>query len=313
MKIIFAGTPDFAAAHLRALIDCGQHEIVAVYTQPDRPAGRGKKLTASAVKQLASEQGLTVLQPPSLKEADAQQQLASFAADLMIVVAYGLILPQAVLDTPRLGCINVHGSLLPKWRGAAPIQRAVEAGDDETGICIMQMDAGLDTGPVISVARCAIEATDTSGSIYQKLSALGAPTLLAALEKLASGVAVAEQQDDSQSTYASKIDKAEALIDWATPAETLARKVRAFNPFPATFSHIGGERVKIWAASANTVDSGQAAGTIVAASDQGILVQTASGQLLISEIQLAGKSKMPVSELLKSKAELFAAGQSFDQ
>ena len=313
MKIIFAGTPDFAAAHLRALIDCGQHEIVAVYTQPDRPAGRGKKLTASAVKQLASEQGLTVLQPPSLKEADAQQQLASFAADLMIVVAYGLILPQAVLDTPRLGCINVHGSLLPKWRGAAPIQRAVEAGDNETGICIMQMDAGLDTGPVISVARCAIEATDTSGSVYQKLSALGAPTLLAALEKLASGVAVAEQQDDSQSTYASKIDKAEALIDWATPAETLARKVRAFNPFPATFSHIGGERVKIWAASANTVDSGQAAGTIVAASDQGILVQTASGQLLISEIQLAGKSKMPVSELLKSKAKLFAAGQSFDQ
>ena len=313
MKIIFAGTPDFAAAHLRALIDCGQHEIVAVYTQPDRPAGRGKKLTASAVKQLASEQGLTVLQPPSLKEADAQQQLASFAADLMIVVAYGLILPQAVLDTPRLGCINVHGSLLPKWRGAAPIQRAVEAGDDETGICIMQMDAGLDTGPVISVARCAIEATDTSGSIYQKLSALGAPTLLAALEKLASGVAVAEQQDDSQSTYASKIDKAEALIDWATPAEILARKVRAFNPFPATFSHIGGERVKIWAASANNVDSGQAVGAIVAASDQGILVQTASGQLLISEIQLAGKSKMPVSELLKSKAELFAAGQSFDQ
>ena len=313
MKIIFAGTPDFAAAHLRALIDCGQHEIVAVYTQPDRPAGRGKKLTASAVKQLASEQGLTVLQPPSLKEADAQQQLASFAADLMIVVAYGLILPQAVLDTPRLGCINVHGSLLPKWRGAAPIQRAVEAGDNETGICIMQMDAGLDTGPVISVARCAIEATDTSGSIYQKLSALGAPTLLAALEKLASGVAVAEQQDDSQSTYASKIDKAEALIDWATPAETLARKVRAFNPFPATFSHIGGERVKIWAASANNVDSGQAVGAIVAASDQGILVQTASGQLLISEIQLAGKSKMPVSELLKSKAELFAAGQSFDQ
>ena len=313
MKIIFAGTPDFAAAHLRALIDCGQHEIVAVYTQPDRPAGRGKKLTASAVKQLASEQGLTVLQPPSLKEADAQQQLASFAADLMIVVAYGLILPQAVLDTPRLGCINVHGSLLPKWRGAAPIQRAVEAGDNETGICIMQMDAGLDTGPVISVARCAIEATDTSGSVYQKLSALGAPTLLAALEKLASGVAVAEQQDDSQSTYASKIDKAEALIDWATPAETLARKVRAFNPFPATFSHIGGERVKIWAASANNVDSGQAVGAIVAASDQGILVQTASGQLLISEIQLAGKSKMPVSELLKSKAELFAAGQSFDQ
>jgi methionyl-tRNA formyltransferase len=313
VKIIFAGTPDFAAAHLRALIDCGQHEIVAVYTQPDRPAGRGKKLTASAVKQLASEQGLTVLQPPSLKEADAQQQLASFAADLMIVVAYGLILPQAVLDTPRLGCINVHGSLLPKWRGAAPIQRAVEAGDKETGICIMQMDAGLDTGPVISVARCAIEPEDTSGSIYQKLSDLGAPTLLAALDKIDAGVAVAEQQDNSLSTYASKIDKAEALINWSKSAEEIARRVRAFNPFPAIFSHIRDDRVKIWAASTIDADSGKTAGTIIKASDTGILVQTGRGQLLISEIQLAGKSKMAVSEVLKSKAELFAAGQSFDQ
>ena len=313
MKIIFAGTPDFAAAHLRALIDCGQHEIVAVYTQPDRPAGRGKKLTASAVKQLASDQGLTVLQPPSLKDSKAQQQLASFEADLMIVVAYGLILPQAVLDTPRLGCINVHGSLLPKWRGAAPIQRAVEAGDEETGVCIMQMDAGLDTGPVISTARCTIEATDTSGSVYQKLSALGAPTLLVALDKMANGVAIAEQQDNALSTYARKIDKTEALIDWSSPAEVLARKVRAFNPFPTTFSHIAGDRVKIWGATAIDTDSGKAAGTIIDASTEGILVQTGIGQLLITEIQLAGKSKMPASELLKSKAELFAVGQSFDQ
>ena len=312
MKIIFAGTPDFAAAHLQALIDSNQHQIVAVYTQPDRPAGRGKKLTASAVKQMACDHNLTVLQPPSLKDSDAQQQLASFEADIMIVVAYGLILPQVVLDTPRLGCINVHGSLLPKWRGAAPIQRAVEAGDKETGICIMQMDAGLDTGPVISVARCAIEDSDTSGSIYQKLSELGAPTLLVALEKMASGVAVAEQQDDSQSTYARKIDKSEALIDWSMSAQEISRRVRAFNPFPATFSHIGGDRVKIWGASATDKQSNNSAGAIIHADAEGILVQTGRGQLLITEIQLAGKSKMPVSELLKSKAELFAAGQSFE-
>ena len=312
MKIIFAGTPDFAATHLQALIDSYQHQIVAVYTQPDRPAGRGKKLTASAVKQLACDHNLTVLQPPSLKDSDAQQQLASFEADIMIVVAYGLILPQVVLDTPRLGCINVHGSLLPKWRGAAPIQRAIEAGDKETGICIMQMDAGLDTGPVISVARCAIEDSDTSGSIYQKLSELGAPTLLVALEKMASGVAVAEQQDDSQSTYARKIDKSEALIDWSMSAQEISRRVRAFNPFPATFSHIGGDRVKIWGASATDKQSNNSAGAIIHADAEGILVQTGRGQLLITEIQLAGKSKMPVSELLKSKAELFAAGQSFE-
>ena len=313
MKIVFAGTPDFATAHLQALIDCGQHEIVAVYTQPDRPAGRGKKLTASPVKQLACDYGLNIYQPISIKDSDAQQQLANLDADLMIVVAYGLILPQTVLDTPRLGCINVHGSLLPKWRGAAPIQRAIEAGDKETGICIMQMEAGLDTGPVISVARCAIDNQDTSGSIYQKLSELGAPTLLAAVEKINSGVAVAEQQDDSQSTYASKIDKAEALIDWSQSAEEISRRVRAFNPFPATFSHIGGDRVKIWGASTTDKNSDKSAGTIIDASPEGILVQTGKGELLITEIQLAGKSKMPVSELLKSKAELFAAGQSFGQ
>ena len=313
MKIVFAGTPDFAAAHLQALIDCGQHHIVAVYTQPDRPAGRGKKLTPSPVKQLACDHNINVFQPPSLKDSEAQQQLANLDADIMIVVAYGLLLPQAVLDIPRLGCINVHGSLLPKWRGAAPIQRAIEAGDRETGICIMQMDAGLDTGPVISVARCPITAADTSATIYQKLSELGAPTLLAALAKIDQGVAVAEQQNDSQSTYARKIDKAEALIDWSEAAETLARRVRAFNPFPATFSYIAGDRVKIWGAVAIDANSDQSVGIIVDATADGIVVQTGSGQLLISQIQLAGKSKMPVSEVLKSKAELFASGQSFGQ
>lgn len=312
MKIIFAGTPDFAAAHLQALMSCAQHQIVAVYTQPDRPAGRGKKLTASPVKQLATDHQIEVFQPLSLKDSEAQQQLADLEADLMIVVAYGLILPQKVLDTPRLGCINVHGSLLPKWRGAAPIQRAIEAGDKQTGICIMQMDAGLDTGPVISVGRCPIEDTDTSGSIYQKLAELGAPTLLNALEKMASGVAIAEQQDDALSTYARKIDKSEARIDWSTPAVEIARRVRAFNPFPATYSHIAGDRVKIWRATPVNSASNAAGGTIIDAGSNGLLVQTGRGQLLISDIQLAGKSKMPVSELLKSKAELFAIGQSFE-
>ncbi len=312
MKIIFAGTPDFAATHLQAVIDSGSHEIVAVYTQPDRPAGRGKKLTASPVKQLALEHQLAVFQPASLKDQEAQALIAGHNADIMIVVAYGLLLPQAVLDIPKLGCINVHGSLLPRWRGAAPIQRAIEAGDSQTGICIMQMDAGLDTGPVISVARCEIEADETSASLYQKLSQLGAPTLLSALDKLASGVAVAEQQDDSLSTYAKKIDKSEALIDWSLSAQVLDRRIRAFNPFPAAYSLMGESRIKVWRASVVDASSNANAGTIVAANSDGLLVQTGSGQLLVTEIQLAGKSKMPVSELLKSKAELFAQGHRFD-
>ena len=312
MKIIFAGTPEFAATHLQALIDQAQHTIVAVYTQPDRPAGRGKKLTASPVKQLAVDHQLSVFQPASLKDSAAQERLASHGADVMVVVAYGLILPQVVLDTPQRGCINVHGSLLPKWRGAAPIQRAVEAGDAETGVCIMQMDAGLDTGPVISLARCPIEANDTSGSVYKKLSALGAPTLLAALDKISSGVAVAEQQDNALSTYAKKIDKSEALIDWSQPATAIERRVRALNPFPAVYSLILGDRVKIWSASTMSANTGTAAGTIVDSSTKGLRVQTGDGQLLITDIQLAGKSKMPVAELLKSKAELFAQGKRFD-
>jgi len=206
----------------------------------------------------------------------------------------------------------VHGSILPRWRGAAPIQRAIEAGDTETGISIMQMDAGLDTGPVICIARCAIEADETSASLYQKLSQLGAPRLLSALDKIGTGIAVAEQQDDSLSTYAKKIDKSEALIDWSQSAVELARRIRAFNPFPTVYSLIAGNRVKIWSASVVDSCTSGTAGSIVASNSHGLLVQTGSGQLLISEIQLAGKSRMPVSELLKSKAELFARGQGFD-
>lgn len=309
MKIVFAGTPDFAATHLRALIHDDRHQIVGIYTQPDRPAGRGKKLTASPVKELALEHSLNIYQPQSLKDPEQQSLLADLGADLMVVVAYGLILPQAILDTPRLGCINVHGSILPRWRGAAPIQRAVEAGDSETGVTIMQMEVGLDTGPMLSIVPCAISDHDTSGSIYQRLGELGGPALLATLDKLANGTAVAVAQDDNQSTYASKIHKSEALIDWSEPAEIIGRRVRAFNPFPAAYSTIDDQRVKIWSATV-TQDNGQP-GHILRADNTGMLVACGQGSLLLTEIQLAGKSRMPVAEVLKSRADLFAAGKQF--
>ena len=310
MKIIFAGTPDFAATHLQALIS--QHEVVAVYTQPDRPAGRGKKLNASPVKLLAEQNNLPIYQPQSLKDPEQQTILANLQADIMVVVAYGLILPQVVLDAPRLGCINVHGSILPRWRGAAPIQRAVEAGDKETGVTIMQMDAGLDTGAMLTITRCPIEPSETSGSLYDKLAALGAPALLSTLDKLKAGTAVAVAQDNEQSTYAKKIDKAEALIDWSQPAIIIDQRIRAFSPFPAAYTEIEGLRVKIWAAQTSTQQLGTP-GEIVAADDNGLLVGCGQGSLLLTEIQLAGKSRMPVSEILRSRAELFASGKRFEQ
>ena len=310
MKIIFAGTPDFAATHLQALIR--QHDIVAVYTQPDRPAGRGKKLTASPVKLLAAQNNLDIYQPQSLKDAEQQAILARLQADIMVVVAYGLILPQVILDTPKLGCINVHGSILPRWRGAAPIQRAVEAGDNETGITIMQMDAGLDTGAMLTITRCTIDANETSGSLYNKLAAMGGPALLGTLDKIEAGTAVATAQDNDQSTYAEKIDKIEALINWSESAAMIDRRIRAFNPFPAAYTEIGDQRVKIWGAQ---VASEQQAspGQILAADNNGLLVACGQGCLLLTEIQLAGKSRMPVSEILRSRAELFAPGKQFNQ
>ena len=310
MKIIFAGTPDFAATHLQALIS--QHEVVAVYTQPDRPAGRGKKLNASPVKLLAEQNNLPIYQPQSLKDPEQHTILANLQADIMVVVAYGLILPQVVLDAPRLGCINVHGSILPRWRGAAPIQRAIEASDKETGVTIMQMDAGLDTGAMLTITRCPIEPSETSGSLYDKLAALGAPALLSTLDKLKAGTAVAVAQDNEQSTYAKKIDKAEALIDWSQPAIIIDQRIRAFSPFPAAYTEIEGLRVKIWAAQTSTQQLGTP-GEIVAADDNGLLVGCGQGSLLLTEIQLAGKSRMPVSEILRSRVELFATGKRFEQ
>ncbi|MGB1868342.1 MAG: methionyl-tRNA formyltransferase [Porticoccaceae bacterium] len=309
MKIIFAGTPDFAATHLQALIQDGRHSVVAVYTQPDRPAGRGKKLKASPVKLLAEQYSLPVCQPASLKSSEQQALLAAFDADIMVVVAYGLILPQAVLDIPRLGCINVHGSILPRWRGAAPIQRAIEAGDEESGVTIMQMDAGLDTGAMLSTSRCSIDPDETSGSLYNKLAELGAAALLDDLDRLDKGLAVAVVQDNNQSTYASKIDKAEAQINWSAEAIAIDRRIRAFNPFPAAYTLINGQRLKIWAAQPGPETSTGMAGEIIQSDDAGLLVRCGQGSLVLTQIQLAGKSRMAVGEILKSRADVFAVGQ----
>jgi methionyl-tRNA formyltransferase len=304
LRVLFAGTPDFAAAHLQALLDAPDMSVIGVYTQPDRPAGRGKKLTASPVKKLALDHQLPVFQPQSLKDSDQQRILSELQADIMVVVAYGLILPQAVLDTPQLGCINVHGSILPRWRGAAPIQRAIEAGDTDTGVTIMQMDAGLDTGAMLSVSRCAIDSNETSASLHQKLEQLGAPALLHTLKSIAAGLAVAVDQDDQLSCYAAKITKQEALIDWNQSAQILDRQIRAFNPFPAAYTTLGELRIKIWQAEPATAAS-LAPGQIISADNTGLLVSCGEQSLLITEIQLPGKSRMAVSEVLKSRGEFF--------
>lgn len=287
MKIIFAGTPDFAAEHLRVLLD-SKHKICAVYTQPDRPAGRGKKLTPSPVKKLALEHGIEVLQPASLKSEEAQSTLAAFECDLIVVVAYGLILPKAVLDTPKLGCINVHGSILPRWRGAAPIQRAIEAGDSISGVTIMQMDVGLDTGDMLVKSECPITKEDTSATLHDRLIEIGQPALLQAISEIESGENTPENQDDSQSNYAAKIEKAEANIDWNEDAEIIHRKIRAFNPFPICFTGLNGERLRIHAAKLiddkNTGQPGE-----LCVFDGNILVQCGRGKLALEKLQLPGK------------------------
>ncbi len=320
MRIVFAGTPEFAALHLQALLSDGHHEIVAVYTQPDRPAGRGKKLTASPVKSLAQAHGLPVLQPSSLKDVAQQKILQDLGADIMVVVAYGLLLPKTILETPKLGCINVHGSLLPRWRGAAPIQRAIEAGDKETGVTIMQMNEGLDTGDMLLKAHCPITEQDTGGSLHDKLAMIGPPALLKTLLALEEGTAVAEKQDDEQSNYAPKISKDEALLDWNQSAQSLALKVRAFNPFPVTYTTVGkadktqAERLRIWRAEPAGPGSKEASpGAILKADKQGICINTANGGLVITELQLPGKKRLPVAELLKSRSELFIPGTVLGQ
>ena len=307
LRIIFAGTPDFAARHLDAL-RAANYNVVGVFTQPDRPAGRGKKLMPSPVKVVAQEHGLPVFQPASLRPAENQQLIADLNADIMVVVAYGLILPKAVLEMPRLGCINVHGSLLPRWRGAAPIQRSLWAGDDETGVTIMQMDVGLDTGDMLYKLACPITPDDTSASLYDKLAELGPQGLIETLQLLASGKARPEVQDESQVTYAEKLSKEEALLDWSLSAAQLERCIRAFNPWPMSYFMMDGQPVKVWKASVLEAATNAVPGTILEADKQGIQVATAQGVLNIEELQPAGKKAMKAQDLLNSRKAFFAPG-----
>lgn len=307
LKLIFAGTPDFAARHLAALLS-SDHEVVAVYTQPDKPAGRGQKLTASPVKELALAHDLPVYQPASLRNEAAQAELAALGADLMVVVAYGLILPKAVLDTPRLGCLNVHGSLLPRWRGAAPIQRAIWAGDAETGVTIMQMDVGLDTGAMIRKVSCPIASDETSASLYDKLAELGPQALVDTLNAMAAGDTAAEAQDDALANYAQKLSKEEARIDWSMEAIAIERCIRAFNPWPISWFEVAEQTIKVWQAEVIDSDHGQSAGTLLKADKQGIDIATGKGVLRLLTLQPPGKKAMSVPDLLNSRRDWFEPG-----
>lgn len=305
LNIIFAGTPDFAARHLQALLN-SQHNVIGVYTQPDRPAGRGKKLTASPVKELAIANNIPVFQPGSLRKEPAQQELAALNADIMVVVAYGLILPKVVLDTPRLGCINVHGSILPRWRGAAPIQRALWAGDKETGVTIMQMDVGLDTGDMLLKTYLPIEDNDTSASLYEKLAEQGPIALLQALEGLTNGTLAAEKQDEALANYAEKLSKEEARLDWNKSAKQLWQEVRAFNPWPVSYFEHQGNTIKVWQAHVSETISTAAPGTIISASKRGIEVATTNGVLTLLSMQLPGKKPLNVADILNARGEWFS-------
>jgi len=295
MRLVFAGTPEFSARALAALHDAG-HEIALVLTQPDRPAGRGLKLAPSAVKVLAQQRGLEVSQPPSLKDAQVQQRLRAMGADAVVVAAYGLILPEAVLAATRLGAINIHASLLPRWRGAAPIQRAILAGDARTGISIMQMDQGLDTGPVLAAEAIPIEPDDTAASLHDKLATLGARLIVSALARLERGELRAEAQAQAGACYAAKIAKEEADIDWGDAATAIERKVRAFNPLPGAATAIRGAAIKIWRARALAAQG--AAGTILETGPEGIVVACGSGALRVLELQRAGGKRLAAAQFL---------------
>ncbi|WP_306518011.1 methionyl-tRNA formyltransferase [Rheinheimera sp.] len=308
LRIIFAGTPDFAARHLQALLN-SEHEVVAVYSQPDRPAGRGQQLQASPVKQLALQQDIPVYQPKSLKKAKAQAELAALNADLMVVVAYGLILPAVVLNTPKLGCINVHGSLLPRWRGAAPIQRALWAGDAQTGVTIMQMDEGLDTGAMLSIATLPIEPNDTSASLYNKLAEIGPQALLDALKDLPALQQQAVAQDDSQANYAEKLSKEEAQLDFTKPAAALEREIRAFNPWPVSYLQLGNQQLKIWQARVEPLTETATPGTVLKVDKKGIVIATSEGALVLEQLQPPGKKAMAVADFINGRADWFPVGQ----
>ncbi len=317
LRVCFAGTPEFAAAHLNALIAAqaeSRFELVAVYTQPDRAAGRGKKLSPSPVKQSALDAGLPVFQPLSLRREEARAELEALGCDVMIVVAYGLILPQSILDTPRLGCVNVHASLLPRWRGAAPIERALLAGDKATGVTIMQMDAGLDTGVMLDKTVVAIDPRETRVSLEEKLVAAGSRALVAAINSLEALQEKAEAQDDSQSTYAAKIDKAESLIEWALPASQIDLLVRACIGRTPAFTLLEGQRIRLLESAIDSTQSDAPAGTVTHVDKRGFSVVCGERSVLkVSRVQMPGKGEVSVGELLNGKPDAFAVGTCFDQ
>ncbi len=306
MKIVFAGTPDFAVPSLRAAVR--HNEVVAVYTQPDRPAGRGRGLTASPVKLEAIKRGIPVLQPETLRNPETQAALRLMAPDVMVVVAYGLILPKAVLEIPRYGCWNVHASLLPRWRGAAPIQRAIEAGDTESGVCLMQMEAGLDTGPVLLSLSTPISETDTGGQLHDRLAELGGQVLADGLGLLRADMRPVPRPQPAQGvTYAHKLDKAEARLDWTQPAQVLARKVRAFVPWPIAEGQVAGERLRIHGAIAIDLAHKAAPGTLLAATRQGLDIACGQGALRLRVVQREGGKAITAADYLNARRDLSGA------
>lgn len=299
LNIVFAGTPAFAVPALESLLKAG-HRVAAAYTQPDRPAGRGRHLQASPVKECALRNGIPVEQPLTLRDDSASDRLAAWQADIMVVVAYGLILPRAVLAVPRLGCLNIHASLLPRWRGAAPIQRALLAGDQQTGVAIMQMEEGLDTGPVYIERVVDIGTRDTAGSLHDRLATLGAAALLEALEGLIAGTLRPRPQSAAGITYARKILKEEAVIDWSMPALEIDRKVRAFNPVPGAETAWRGQQLKVWEAEPAHIDTFALPGAVVSADGEGIVVATGEGGLKLTRIQLAGRKATGIADFLNA-------------
>lgn len=307
MKIIFAGTPEFSAVALQAVL-ASEHEILAVYTQPDRPAGRGRKLTASPVKALAVENNIPVYQPVSLKDEAAQKVLLALQADVMIVVAYGLILPKTVLQAPKYGCLNIHASILPRWRGAAPIQRAILAGDAQSGVTIMQMDEGLDTGDMLTIKRCDIEVEDTGSSLHDRLASMGAVALMHTLDDIDSGSLRPQAQDDSLAIYAHKLDKKEAQIDWQQDAAAIVRKIQAFNSWPVAYTDYNGKSLRLWLARLIDCDAGrynkQQCGEVVAESPEGIDIVADNGIVRIMALQMPGKKRIMVKDFINGQSLL---------